>query len=194
MSSRSGCSVVAWGYRVCLRGLRPEDWRRIRVWEADEEILRYIGEKRLIPDERAGNGPAVLPKEEARRVGPRQRVLAIDTRDGEFIGYVELRDINWRQRSAELRVCIGEKSHWGRGYGTEAVGAFLRFSFSRFKLDYIFLRVYRSNVRAIRCYEKCGFTVEGILRTGAHFGHLEDIVLMGIRRSQVVGPAAAQGR
>lgn len=164
---------------ITLRDLRPEDWCQVRVWETDEEILEYLGKKGLTTawSESTDNEPTRVV------LGARRRAFAIETHAGAFIGYVELREINWRRRAAELRVCIGEKDYWGKGYGTAAVRGIVVRSFEGFNLEYIYLRVYRENRRALRCYEKCGFRVEGILRAG---GRTEDeIVLMGISRSRV---------
>lgn len=162
---------------ITLRDLRPEDWRQVRAWETDEEILGYLGKKGLTAawGGSADDGwPQVV-------LGTRRRALAIETEAGSFIGYVELREINWRRRAAELRVCIGDKSYWGKGYGTAAVRGILIRSFGVLNLEYVYLRVYRDNQRALRCYEKCGFRVEGILRAGGRTE--DDIVLMGIYRS-----------
>ncbi len=150
-----------------MRDLTPGDWWQIARWEQDEEILAYIGKKRL----------TAMPWED---LGRRRRAMGIHVGGERLVGYVELREINWRTRSGELRICIGEKEYWGRGYGTLALQAFLELCFERLGLEYLYLRVYRNNKRAIRCYEKCGFQVEGVLRGG----RLEDdIFLMGKRRS-----------
>lgn len=158
---------------MTLRDLAPGDWARIWAWEADEEILGYLGKKGLTAalGDIAGD----------RRIltGSRRRVFAIEAH-GASIGYVELREINWRRRAAELRICIGEKAYWGRGYGTAAVRQLMAWGFEAAGLEYLYLRVYRDNRRALRCYEKCGFRYEGILRAGGRTP--EAIVLMGIRR------------
>lgn len=156
--------------RVILRDLRPEDWWQVARWEEDDEILEYLGKKPL----------TALPRAD---LGRRRRVLGIDVEGGRFVGYVELREINWRRRSGELRICIGEKYYWGRGYGTAAMRLFIDICFDRLGLEYLYLRVYRTNRRAIRCYEKCGFRAEGVLRGG----RLDDgdIILMGMHRRDV---------
>lgn len=159
---------------VTLRDLVPGDWERILAWEADEEIVGYLGKKGLTAA--LGN-----PSAGWRRAvgGSRRRVFGIET-DGRFIGYVELREIDWRRRAAELRICIGVKDYWGRGYGGAAVRRLTAWGFEAAGLEYIYLRVYRDNRRALRCYEKCGFRYEGILRAGGRTP--DEIVLMGITR------------
>lgn len=165
---------------VILRHFRPEDWRQVSRWEQDDETLSYIGKKKRLTASPWGLGD-IPSLSLSGRVFTRRRLMAIDTPAAEFIGYVELREINWRRRVGELRICIGEKHYWGQGFGTAAVKSFVSLVFGCLKVDYIYLRVYRSNVRALRCYEKCGFRVEGILRMKEYDD--DDIILMGIRRS-----------
>ncbi|WP_092506285.1 GNAT family N-acetyltransferase [Virgibacillus salinus] len=59
---------------------------------------------------------------------------------------------------------IGEKSEWGKGYGTEVVEILVNFAFSRLNLHKVYLTVDSDNIGAIRCYEKVGFYKDGVLR------------------------------
>ena len=89
--------------------------------------------------------------------------------------------IDWRNRSAEFGIVIGEKRFWNQGYGTEAVNLLVRFGFQTLNLHRIMLRVDANNPRAIRAYEKAGFIHEGRLRD-AEFkdGKYHDLLLMSI--------------
>lgn len=175
--------IVGRGEKVILRHLCADDWQRITEWERDEEIIRFMGGKRLTPPVWVGGAPSFPPAilNMGVLIG-RRWVLGIESEEGRFIGYIELRQINWRRKAAELRVCIGEKGYWGLGYGTDAVRSFLLLVFERFKLDYVYLRVYKGNSRAIRCYEKVGFVTEGVLSPSERSGD-EEIVLMRINRT-----------
>lgn len=57
----------------------------------------------------------------------------------------------------ETQIIIGEKQYWGKGYGTEAVGKLMDLAVKD-GIRMIFLEVRPDNLRAIRAYEKCGFT------------------------------------
>ena len=111
------------------------------------------------------------------------RLFALEDADGHLIGDLELDHICWRNGEAELRIRIGEKDYWNKGYGTDAVGALLELAFSTMGLRRIYLKVYRFNRRAIKCYEKCGLRKQGVLhRNGSQGCDWKDIVLMAIGR------------
>ena len=80
------------------------------------------------------------------------------------IGVISLESINWRDRSAEVGIIIGDPEFWGQGYGTDAMLTILNVGFRWHNLHRIFLHVVKDNNRAIRAYEKCGFRHEGCLR------------------------------
>lgn len=97
-------------------------------------------------------------------------------------GFFEVQPI---ARSAEFGIMIGEKSYWNKGFGTEAVQLLLKLGFETLNLNRIFLRVFETNPRAIRSYEKAGFVLEGRHRQ-AHYldGKFVDVIHMGILRSE----------
>jgi RimJ/RimL family protein N-acetyltransferase len=82
-------------------------------------------------------------------------------------------------RSAELQIRIGDASARGRGLGSEAVRLLVEFGFRDLNLHRIWLRVFRSNTRALRTYAAAGFVKEGIMRDAAFIdGRFVDVVVM----------------
>ncbi|MFR0818984.1 MAG: GNAT family N-acetyltransferase [Mediterraneibacter gnavus] len=71
-----------------------------------------------------------------------------------------------------------------KGFGSDAVITFTDFCFTRLNLHKVYLHVFESNKRAIRCYEKAGYKVEGRL-VEHHFsnGKYEDVLVMGKTKS-----------
>jgi RimJ/RimL family protein N-acetyltransferase len=69
------------------------------------------------------------------------------------------------------------RSHWGRGYATEAARAAVAFGFSEVGADHLISAIRRDNVRSVRVAEKIGESFE---RTAIVDGHEVDIY--GIRR------------
>jgi len=90
--------------------------------------------------------------------------MIIEMRKGHrSIGIISVSEIDGRNASAALRIRLDEDI-WDKGYGTEAVRETARFMFERLNLRRAWLRVDEDNARAIRCYEKCGFVLEAVLR------------------------------
>jgi RimJ/RimL family protein N-acetyltransferase len=80
---------------------------------------------------------------------------------------------------------IGDKTYWNRGYGTEAVRLVAKHGFNTLNLNRIFLHVFENNPRAIRAYEKAGFSHEGRKRQ-AEFkdGKYIDVLVMSMLRNE----------
>jgi RimJ/RimL family protein N-acetyltransferase len=92
--------------------------------------------------------------------------LAVDTLDHQHIGECSLFNFDFLSNSAELGVMIGEKDFWSRGYGTDAVNLLLQDIFTTSDLNKLFLRTLDWNIRAQKCFEKCGFTAGGSVFSG----------------------------
>jgi RimJ/RimL family protein N-acetyltransferase len=118
----------------------PAAWRR---WLADPEARRFLG-----------RGPWLADGDV---------VFAIQCRaTGRVVGEVGLTDLE-SGSSAELVVLIGEPAWRGIGLGRDAVRLAVGFAFTVLSVDEVILRVMPDNIRAVRCYEHCGFTREGWL-------------------------------
>jgi RimJ/RimL family protein N-acetyltransferase len=92
-----------------------------------------------------------------------------------------VRGINWRARSAEFWIYIGDGSARGKGIADEASRLLLRFGFLTLGLNRIFLHVDTSNEPAIRLYKRLGFTQEGVCRQAAFAdGKFVDRILFAI--------------
>jgi RimJ/RimL family protein N-acetyltransferase len=101
------------------------------------------------------------------------------------IGDVRLLQIDTVNERAELGIAIGEKACWGRGYGTEALRAVLRYAFEEMGLRRVWLITDADNARGIRCYEKCGFVREALLRGHRlRYDRPLDMIAMGVLRGE----------
>jgi RimJ/RimL family protein N-acetyltransferase len=81
---------------------------------------------------------------------------------------------------------IGDKTCWNQGYGTESVRLLCQHGFNTLNLNRIFLHVFESNPRAIRAYEKAGFTLEGRERQAEYKdGKFIDVLRMSLLKSEV---------
>jgi RimJ/RimL family protein N-acetyltransferase len=172
------------GEKVLLRPLRESDVEEsLRVWTPE---LRHMY---------GGSLTAPAGSLEARRAGKRawfERVgrgeeghcFAIEV-DGRYIGWATLYRFDEASRSAHWRGGIENSECWGRGYGTEVIRLMLRYGFETLELHRISLRVAAYNTRAIHCYQKCGFRVEGRERESFFVdGQWHDDLLMAILRKE----------
>ncbi len=140
--------------RVCLKPLselEQTDWKRVQSHFRDSEIS-YLN----------GTPPNRMPlwflkrllKADSRR-SDRATYGIFDERD-EYIGTIELYDI--RYDVATLGIIIGEKTHWSKGYGPEAIEALLHHAFNRLNLERVKLNTFSDNERAQAAFKKIGFS------------------------------------
>lgn len=110
--------------------------------------------------------------------------FAIETiEDSEYIGECSISNVDWKNSVAAVGIFIGKKKFWGKGYGKDAMKTLISFIFMQMNINKVRLNVYSFNERAIKCYEKCGFKTEGILREEMYRdGKYYDTIAMGILR------------
>ncbi|HYF03577.1 MAG TPA: GNAT family protein [Patescibacteria group bacterium] len=90
---------------------------------------------------------------------------AVDTETGETVGHISIGSISWTNKSARIsRVLVGKTAARGKGICQQMINCILKLGFESLELHRISLGVYEGNDAAIRCYEKCGFKIEGRLR------------------------------
>lgn len=175
---------MIYGTKVRLRAIERDDIPRFVKWFNDPEVRQHLSMYR----------PLSLAQEEKwferhAEPDPPDHVFAIETLAGVHIGNVGLHDINWKDRSTELGIVIGEKDHWSQGYGTNSILVLLGYAFGELNLHRVFLRVDADNPRAIRCYEKCGFRREGTYRDAVfRNGEYKDQHIMSILDSELETP------
>lgn len=156
---------MIYGERIRFRAVEKEDLPIFVTWLNDPDVRQGL----LI------HVPLSQTEEDAwyERMLARpvdEHVMAIEARlpaaedageTWQFIGSIAFDSIDWRVRSAEFGILIGDKSYWNRGYGTEAVRMLVQHGFTTLNLNRIFLHVFETNPRAVRAYEKAGFKLEG---------------------------------
>jgi len=151
-------SILA-GERVRLRPPGEEDLALFVRWFNDPEVRYWLA---------MSDAPELTMEKEREwfeglRADPDRVVWCIEA-EGRPIGTLGLHEIDETLGRATLGISIGEKDYWGRGYGREAIRQALAYGFGELELRRIELNADEDNARAIRCYERCGFQREGLLR------------------------------
>lgn len=125
-------------------------WRRAQAHLRDPEIAHLNG----TPPSRL---PLWLLKRillaDSRRTD--RETFGILDEHGQYIGLIELYDLHGT--SATLGIVIGERTHWSRGYGPEAIEALLEYAFTRLGLDRVQLSTFADNPRGRPAFTKAGF-------------------------------------
>jgi RimJ/RimL family protein N-acetyltransferase len=167
---------LARGAMTVLRPLADGDLPQLEAWDQDPEISDLMG--RQFAQESAADWYCRV------RADRSYRLYAIETPEGRLIGDIVLAGIDWRGRTAEVRICIGDKDLWGNGYGTDAMKSVLRLAFDSWNLGTVYLRVFLSNERAIRSYARCGFRRAALLNASSRRNDPGGVLLMVLTRER----------
>jgi RimJ/RimL family protein N-acetyltransferase len=164
------------GKKVILRPLDKEkDLGVVLKWANDPELRQFVSF--FLPSTKKQEEEWFDKKRED------EIVLAIETKEGEFIGSIGLHKINYRHRTAITGTLIGEKSFWGKGYGTDAKMILLNYAFNTLNLRKIKSQAYATNQRSVNYSKKCGYKVEGILKKDLFVnGDYVDVVCLAVFR------------
>jgi len=175
------------GEKVALREKRLEDADNDYTWRADVDLARYDG---VSPLRLSYREYMLYYSEELRDVSKMQRWFAIDDLDGRHIGNCMYYDVDEENRQAKLGILIGDRDYWSKGYGADAVKILVNHMLEQTGMDRIYLDTLEWNVRAQRCFSKCGFIPCG--RTSRRGN---DYMVMELHRSwlQPAGDRAGQG-
>lgn len=168
------------GKKVRLRPAAVEDLAERHAWFNDPEVVRpYLGRLVFTPKRKIEENLSI-----ALQLDPFSGYLELAVEnldDARYVGNIFLRNIRFDDRSAEFGIFIGVKECWDAGLGSEATTLMLSYGFEELHLHRIWLTVFSFNKRAIRCFEKCGFNLEGLLKeTLFAQGSYHDTLIMAI--------------
>lgn len=141
------------GERVCLLPRRTDDeaMRMYLRWVSDEETAMLIAQNRQVVT------IDVLRRHiEAQQESDDDYEFDImETTSRHVVGTCSL---HISETNAQLGIDIGDPESRGRGLGTETIRMLVRFAFDELRMHRIELCASADNLRAIRCYEKVGFS------------------------------------
>lgn len=170
------------GTRVTLRAARESDVAdRLANGKHPDIVRAYGGDPEII---------VPLTAEQAQAWVARMADKPLDwviEHEGRCVGSAGLHSVNEHDARATYAVGLQVHTLLGRGLGTEATRLVLAHAFGELQLHRVGLRVLASNKRAIRCYEACGFRMEGRERESARLpGGWEDDLMMGCLASEFI--------
>ena len=171
------------GERIRLRKVEREDLPSFVSWINEPEVRAGLALNLPVSSDEERSWYEEMIKRPAA-----EHTLAIDIAAEDtwrLIGSTSFFRFDWVSRSAEFGILLGDRNFWNQGYGTETTRLMIRHGFENLNLNRIFLRVFDTNPRARRVYEKAGFVHEGTLRqdrfTAGVYG---DTHMMSILKSE----------
>lgn len=147
-----------------IRPWRPEDAPQLAAALNHRAIQDNLRDGLPFPYTEADAAAYIAAMREA---DPQETFAFAITVADRVVGSVGLfRQKNIHRQTAELGYYLAQ-SHWGQGLGTCAVGQACRYVFEHTDILRIFAEPFAHNAASRRLLEKCGFTLEGILRSNA---------------------------
>lgn len=164
------------GEKVYLRPYEPEDVNLLYPSLYNAEGRRLTGTQQVFSRATTADFVAKVAEDKSRLD------LVICSQDSnQAVGEVVLNSMDFYNRSANIRIGLFDEQHYGKGYGSEAIGLMLNHAFGFFNLHRVELGVFEFNERAIHVYEKLGFKREGVLRDSLYYDHkYHDQIMMSI--------------
>lgn len=165
---------------VTLRPLATTDLDAWYTWEYSIELAMLAGWTPLLAK------TAFKQKFEQRINEPKSEMkyFALDY-ESQFIGVLQLAEIDHFEKRAVISIFIGPKELWGRGIGSAALRLLLDYAFTVQGLERIYSEVYGFNTRSQRLMEHVGFQKEGILRQhDLQNGVRQDLHVYGILKPE----------
>jgi [ribosomal protein S5]-alanine N-acetyltransferase len=146
--------------RICLRELLPTDRDRLVSLANDEKVSRYL----------VYTFPYPYTKTDAEwwiNVGSKENgaTTRVITFRGELVGLVGITPQNgWRAHLGEIGYWVGNE-YWGKGIATSALKQMTDYGFVSLRLKKLYAPVLAPNVASMRVVAKCGYELEGILKS-----------------------------
>lgn len=144
---------------VFIRPMNENDYSLMTKWLNDERVIEYYGPKLSLEQ--------VIEKYSPRIEGKHNVKPYIVEYQNTPVGYMQyyqvpkdqLKSYGYLKSEAIFGIdqFIGESLLWDKGIGTTMIGMILNFINVMENINKVVLDVKSTNVRAIKCYEKCGF-------------------------------------
>ena len=142
--------------RLLLRNQQPEDADVIAKMFADEEVMRFIGNGKVLPRSVAEQSINRWNEYERKHGFTSWAVVRLD--DNALIGKC---GFNYLPDNSDIELSyMLDEPYWGSGYATEIAKATLEYGLNKLKLKRVVALVYPQNSPSIRVIEKTGMKFE----------------------------------
>lgn len=164
--------------KLIVRNLESEDKYLLVKWLSNPEVLQYYeGRDNPLDFEEVERNFYSITDSEVRCIIQYENVdigyiqfYQLDEDSRTLYGYGESTEVIYG-----MDQFIGEVNYWNKGIGTQLINLMVNFLIEQKKADKIAMDPQTWNVRAISCYEKCGFRKVKLLpKNELHEGEYRD--------------------
>ena len=167
------------GKNIVLRPLALGDLKKINIWRNDVDLIKLtlgIRFPKTIEMEEEWFKEILLDRSNKNIYYGIEESLS-----GDFIGIVQLNNIDYISRHCEFGIMIPEIKNQKKGYATNAMEVLFNYALNVLNLRKICLKVVDYNKKAVKLYHNFGFKDEGILKEQIYFDNkYHDILLMAL--------------
>lgn len=141
------------GNKVVLRSKEPDDAKNDYNWQIDIELSALDA---MTPNTMSFREFYREYIDSLKHPHPNRITFAVDTHEGKHIGNCVYYNIDEVNNETEIGIMIGNRDYWSKGYGADIISTLIDYIFRHLKFDRIYLKTLVTNLRAQRCFEKCG--------------------------------------
>jgi UDP-4-amino-4,6-dideoxy-N-acetyl-beta-L-altrosamine N-acetyltransferase len=157
--------------------LKEEHLEQVRLWRMKPEVSEYMYTSPDISSEEQKQWYRDIKNDQTKK----HWIIEVD---GEWVGLVNLYNIDLINKRAYWAYYLGETSVKGKGIGTQVELNILQYVFDKMGLNKLCCEIFTSNEKVIKLHEKFGSNIEGTLRNHIYKdGKFHDIVTMGMMKS-----------
>ena len=124
------------------------------AWMNDPQVMAFT-ESRFARHDAASLAAFIAAMNES----PANLLLGLfDRADDAHIGNIKLGPVESAHARAFIGIVIGDRSRWGRGLASQAIGAVARHGLTHLGLRRVLAGIYADNAGSLRAFRKAGFT------------------------------------
>lgn len=161
----------------------------------DEDFMIYLSWLRIIENIKMIGRQEYLLTIDVEEIKKYVKRLNLSSNDsffkvyyvGKFIGTFKVGHIDWLIRSADLGIMIGDQNYRNKGLSIKIMLLGIRYAFDVLGLRRLTGGCYADNFAMCKCFETCGFKLEGRRREAAILGNkYTDHILYGLLKKDVM--------
>lgn len=139
---------------------KEEDYANMYKWYQNKFVYEWFEQRKLNYDE-------IKKKYKSKLINKREELFIIKSNKKD-IGYVQiykntnglkLNELKKYKNIYEYDLFVGEEAYLNMGYGRVIIKKINEMIYKKYNADCIIIRTFKRNIRAVKCYKKCGFEI-----------------------------------